>query len=182
MKKRKKPKQNKPKTNRKKSAKKTRKNNNKEIKFKKANDEQTWSCPEEHLPSSWSSPTTTLDRKRTTKRRRHIRWVEALVFVCFRSVHGWVGMNVWVNVCFYDAILVLEAFAPRAFLSENAEVSVEHICKCFLSRREGLRRGAVLRSICQASWPSSTSTLDRKRTSKRRRHVWWVEGFALRLF
>ena len=39
--------------------------------------------------------------------------------------------------------------------------------------------GAVLRSISQASWPSPTTTLDRKRTTKLRRHVWWVEGFAL---
>ena len=56
--------------------------------------------------ATWLSPTTTLDRKRTTKRRRHVWWVEGLVFVCFRSVHGWVGMNVWMNVCFYDPILV----------------------------------------------------------------------------
>ena len=39
--------------------------------------------------------------------------------------------------------------------------------------------GAVLRSICQTSWPSPTTTLNRKRTTKRRPHVWWVEGFAL---
>ena len=49
----------------------------------------------------------------------------------------------------------------------------------YYPRREGLRRGAVLRSICQASWPSPTTTLDRKGTSARKRHVWWVEGFAL---
>ena len=29
-----------------------------------------------------------------------------LLFVCFRSVHGWIGMDVWVNVCLYDAILL----------------------------------------------------------------------------
>ena len=39
--------------------------------------------------------------------------------------------------------------------------------------------GAVLWSICQACWPSPTSTLNRKRTTKWRRHVWCVEGFAL---
>ena len=50
-----------------------------------------------------------------------------------------------------------------------------------LPRREGLRSEAALRSICQASWKSPTSTLDRKRTSKRRCHVSWVEGFTLSL-
>ena len=45
----------------------------------------------------WHSPTTTLDRKRTTKRRRHVWWVEGFA-LCFRSVHGWMGMHVWVNV------------------------------------------------------------------------------------
>ena len=47
----------------------------------------------------------------------------------------------------------------------------------YCPRREGLRRGAVVR--CQASWPPPTTTLDRKRTSKRRHHVWSVERFAL---
>ena len=32
-----------------------------------------------------------------------------LVFVCFRSVHGWMGMDVWVNVCLCDAILLRSA-------------------------------------------------------------------------
>ena len=40
----------------------------------------------------------------------------------------------------------------------------------------------VLKSICQAFWPSPTTTLDRKRTTNRRRHVWWVEFFALCYF
>ena len=47
--------------------------------------------------ASWPSPTTTLDRKRTTKRRRHVWWVEGFA-LCFRSVHGWMGTDVWVNV------------------------------------------------------------------------------------
>ena len=47
--------------------------------------------------ASWPSPTTTLDRKRTTKRRRHVWWVEGFA-LCLRSVHGWLGMDVWVNV------------------------------------------------------------------------------------
>ena len=29
-----------------------------------------------------------------------------LLLVCFRSVDGWMGMDVWVNVCLDDAILV----------------------------------------------------------------------------
>ena len=49
----------------------------------------------------------------------------------------------------------------------------------YCPRWEGLRRGSVMRSRCQASWPSPTTTLDRKRTSKRRHHVWSVERFAL---
>ena len=50
----------------------------------------------------------------------------------------------------------------------------------YCPRREGVRRGAVLSSRCLASWPSpTTTTLDRKRTSKRRHHVWSVERFAL---
>jgi len=47
--------------------------------------------------TSWPSLTTTLDRKRTTKRRHHVWWVEGFA-LCFRSVHGWMGMDVWVNV------------------------------------------------------------------------------------
>ena len=47
----------------------------------------------------------------------------------------------------------------------------------YCPRREGLRRGAVMR--CQASWPPPTTKVDRKRTSKRRHHVWSVERFAL---
>ena len=47
--------------------------------------------------ASWPSPTTTLDRKRTTKRRRNLRCVEGFA-VCFRSVHRWMGMDVRVNV------------------------------------------------------------------------------------
>ena len=69
----------------------------------------------------------------------------------------------------------------RALLLRNVAVCGDHIYKCFLSVlwekpwREVLRRGAVLSSICEASWPSPTTTLDRKRTWKRRNHVWWVE-------
>ena len=44
--------------------------------------------------------------------------------------------------------------------------STNVFCPFYCPRREVLRRGAVLRSICQASWPSPTTTLDRKRTLK----------------
>ena len=52
----------------------------------------------------------------------------------------------------------------------------------YCPRRQGLQHGAVLRSRCQASWKSATTTLDSKRTTEGRRHVWSVEGFALSLF
>ena len=48
--------------------------------------------------ASLKSPTSTLDRKRKTKRRRDVWSVEGLVILCFRSVHRWMGMDVWVNV------------------------------------------------------------------------------------
>ena len=40
--------------------------------------------------------------ERTTKRRRHVLWVEGFA-PCFSSVHGRMGMNVWVNVSFLRA-------------------------------------------------------------------------------
>ena len=78
--------------------------------------------------------------------------------------------------------------APRVRVTRNQDVGifVEHIYKinvfCQYCPREGLRRGAVLRSICQASWPTPTTTLVRKRTSKRRHNVWWVEFFFFFFF
>ena len=56
-----------------------------------------WAVLSNICEAFWPSPTTTLDRKRTTKRRRHVWWVESFG-LCFRSVHGWTGMNVWVNI------------------------------------------------------------------------------------
>ena len=58
------------------------------------------------------------------------------------------------------------------------KISTNVFCHC-CPRREGVRRGAVLSSRCLASWPSPSTTVDRKRTSKRRHHVWSVERFAL---
>ena len=56
-----------------------------------------WAVLRSICEAFWPSPTTTLDRKRTTKRRRHVWWVESFG-LCFRSVHGWIGMKVWVNI------------------------------------------------------------------------------------
>ena len=69
----------------------------------------------------------------------------------------------------------------REMLEFVLRTSTNVFCQ-YCPRREGLGRGAAVRSICQASWPSPTTTLDRKRTTKRRRHFWWVEGFAVCLF
>ena len=69
----------------------------------------------------------------------------------------------------------------RKAISVAWRVFVEHTCKRFMLVLS--YRGAVLRSRCQSSWPSPTTTLDRKKTSKRKHHVWWVaEHFALLLF
>ena len=47
---------------------------------------------------SWPSPSTTVDRKRTSKRRHHVRSVERFAlsfsFSFSRSVHGCLGMDV----------------------------------------------------------------------------------------
>ena len=39
-----------------------------------------------------------------------------LLFVCFRSVHGWMGMDVWVNVCLYDAILLRRLWTVEKYV------------------------------------------------------------------
>ena len=44
--------------------------------------------------------------------------------------------------------------------------------RCYSSAQALDPGDKCLRSICQASWPSCTTTLDRKRTTKRRRRVW----------
>ena len=66
----------------------------------------------------------------------------------------------------------------RAMLQYLLKISTNVFCHC-CPRREGVRRVAVLSSRCLASWPSPSTTVDRKRTSKRRHHVWSVERFAL---
>ena len=141
------------------------------------------------------------------------------LLVCFRSVHGWMGMDVWVNdftmpfLCAdsgpwrkmsrawpaMSAITtssgstcpshqesawraaearqerdVVQVVRKGIVAGRNCIISGSHLqmfCQ-YCPRREGTRRGAVLKSLCQASWSSPTSTLDRKRTSKRKHHVW----------
>ena len=61
------------------------------------------------------------------------------------------------------------------------KISTNVFCHC-CPRREGVLRGTILSSRCLASWPSPSTTVDRKRTSKRRHHVWSVERFALSFF
>ena len=176
--------------------------------------------------ASWPSPTTTLDRKRKRKGRHDVWWVEGFA-LCFSSVHGWMVMDVWVNVFTmpflrtdsgpwrkmsraWPAMSAIttssgstcpshQESAWGAAEARQEKVIVEvvrkstdagwcwNICWTHLQmvfcqycpRREDLRRGAVMRSQCRASWPSPTTTLDRKRTRKGRHDVWWVEGFAL---
>ena len=57
----------------------------------------TWCIPEGHLPSFPTVAQRHTRQKRTTERRRHVWWVEGFP-LCFSSVHGWMGMVVWVNV------------------------------------------------------------------------------------
>ena len=147
-----------------------------------------------------------------------------LLFVpFFRSVHGRVGMHVWVNVFIMPFLSadsgpwrrMSRAWPAMSAITtssgstcpnhqESAWGSVEAIqekviqetvrkgivvwktlefvlntstnafCQ-YCPRREVLRRGTGLSSICQASWQSPTTTLDKKRTTKERHHVWWFE-------
>ena len=101
-----------------------------------------------------------------------------------RCVHGCMGMDVWVDVLGAGRKGLLWRLLERPLLPGNCFVFLEHIYKStnifcqYRPRRENLGRGPVLKSICQAFWRSTTTTLDRKRTTNRRRHVWWVECFA----
>ena len=42
--------------------------------------------------------------------------LKILLFVCFRSVHGWMGMDVWVYVCLYDAILLRRLWTVEKYV------------------------------------------------------------------
>ena len=156
--------------------------------------------------------------------------LRVLLFVCFRSVHGWMGMDVWVHV-FTTPFLCADSGPwrkmPRAWPAMSAimtssgstcpshqesawwaaearqeNVIVEVVRKGIIAGlcsivcwthlqmfsistvlgEKAFDVGAVLSRICKASLPSPTTTLDRKRTSKPKHHVWWVEHFALLLF
>ena len=62
-----------------------------------AEEHRHWSSAEEHLPSFLTVDRHHTGQERTTKRRCHVWWVESFA-LCFSSVHGWMGMAVWVNV------------------------------------------------------------------------------------
>ena len=143
-----------------------------------------------------------------------------LLFVCFMSTHGWMGMDVWVNVftmpfLFADSgpwrkmsrawptmsaittssdstcpshqesawgasearqeKVIVQAVKKAIVVGKCGNMCWTHLqmfsVSTLLARREGFRRGAVLRSICQASWRSTRTTLDRKSTSKGKNHI-----------
>ena len=154
--------------------------------------------------SSWASPITILDRKKTSKRKHHVWWVEYFAFFkfffsssfffIFRSVHGCVWMDVWVNVFTMPFLYadsgpwrkMSRAWSPMsAIMTSSGSTCPSHqesawgTAEATLEGEKASDVGAVLRSICQASRPTPTGILDRKRTTKRRRHVWLVVGFAL---
>ena len=154
-----------------------------------------------------------------------VSWTFCCCCLCvfFRSVHGCMGMDVWVNdfrmpfLCAdsgpwrkmsraWPAMSAITTSSGSTCPSHQesawwaAEASQEKVIvgvvrkdivvgKCWRKCWTHLQmisvstvlgeKASVLRSRCQASWPSPTSTLDRKRTTKRRRYVWWVVGFAL---
>ena len=57
----------------------------------------TWSRREEYLRSFLTVAHHYIGQERTAKWRRYVWWVEGFA-VCFSSVHGRMGMDVWVNV------------------------------------------------------------------------------------
>ena len=151
-----------------------------------------------------------------------------LLYCCFlpyfSSVHGCMGMDVWVNVFTMPFLCAdsgpwrkmsrawpamsaittssgstcpshqesawgaLEAIQERFIMEDIRKgivvgemlhyvlnTSTNVFCQ-YCPRREVLRRGTGLTSICQASRLSPTVTS--KRTRKQRYHVWWVELFV----
>ena len=50
-----------------------------------------------------------------------------LLFVCFRSVDGWMGMDVWVNVCLYDAILIVEVVRKAIVARRSWSICWTHL-------------------------------------------------------
>ena len=190
--------------------------------------------------SCWKSATTTLDRKRTIKRRHHVWWVEvffssfyfifSLFFFFWRSVNGWMRIDVWVNV-FRMPFLCADsgpwremsrAWPPMSVITTSssstcpshqesawwaAEARQERVIvevdrkgivvgKCWRMRWTLLQKFSVSTVLGEKasdvvkSWGAGakltkklpTITLDRKRTIKRRHHVWWVEVCFSSLF
>ena len=79
------------------------------------------------------------------------------------------GVNLWscwsqAGKCWCTGCLKEHCFC--VMLEYVLYISTNVYCQ-YCPRREGLRCEAVLRSICQASWPSPTATLDRKRLLER---------------
>ena len=84
------------------------------------------------------------------------------------------------GLCWSICCTLSQMFSVRSVVADKASVeeqvremlqyvlntSTNVFCQ-YCPRREVLRRGTVLSSICQASWPSPTTTLDRKKSSKK---------------
>ena len=136
-----------------------------------------------------------------------LRIFRCFVFVCFFVCFWvWKWMNDWMSLRCHSCAQTLDRgerclgpgellkpgrkgllwrFLERPLLPGNVlyllNTSANIFCQ-YCSSREDFGRAPVLKSICQAFWPSPTTTQDRKRTTNQRRHVWWVECFALCYF
>ena len=177
--------------------------------------------------ASWPSPSTTVDRKRTSKRRHHVWSVERFAlsfsFSFLRSVHGCMGMDVWVNVftmpflcadpgpwrrmgrawpatsakttsattCHQDSAwrgaesrqdrVIVEVVRKAIVVGKCCSMCRTHLQMFSVSTVLGEKASDVV--IPDGHLPSFPTVAQRhtgqKRTTERRRHVWWVEGFAL---
>ena len=167
-----------------------------------------WSTPEEHLPSFLKVAYHHIGQEEYYKKKATylVSWLFCSLFVLWVCMGGWERTCEWMSLQCHSwaqtldrgkRCLVLDLQcqryrhhrAPRVRVTRSQDVGVfiEHIYKInvfcqYCPRTEGLRSGAASWSICPASWPSPTTTMDRKRTTKRSRHVWWVKDFALCLF
>ena len=179
--------------------------------------------------ASWPSPTTTtLDRKRTSKRRHHVWSVERFAlsfsFSFLRSVHGCMGMDVWVDIFTMPFLCadyrpwrkMSSAWPPISAKTTSGTTCPSHQDSGWRSAEarqervmvEVVRKAIVVGKCCSMWWTHlemfSVSTvlarrpetwcspeghlpnfptvaqhhIGQERTTKRKRHVWWVEGFA----
>ena len=53
--------------------------------------------------------------------------LKILFFVWFRSVHGWMWMDVWVNVCLYDTILIVEVVRKAIVARRSWSICWTHL-------------------------------------------------------